>query len=233
VSEYRVEHYANFGTGEPWVARLMFGLATVVDVTTLANREEIRQALASVYEALADAYNDLRELRRLAGDTNAPVTEREGAYSSFYAHLWRAYKDRFQKGLPQALGYDLGFLWQNDDKFEAGAAHFVEAHPEVDPQLIDMLRDERCAWQQNLALFRNEHLEHRQQLPAAFVAPFYTLAGAELAFDNVWHAIEDITVVLLMPHLAPGIQLVEIPEAERDPARPERFGFAVPGLPTN
>lgn len=93
-----------------------------------------------------------------------------------------------------------------------------------------MFRDDRRSWQQKLALFRNEHLEHKQELRPEFVASFYTLAGAELAFESVWEAIEDITVQLLIPHLAPGVVLVEIPEAERDPAVPQRFAFAVPGL---
>lgn len=231
MSDYKVEHYANFGTSEPWVARVMLGLLTIVDATTLANREEIKHAIAFVYEALVDAFNDLRELRRLEGDASIPVTEREGAYSSFYVHLWRAYKDRFQKGLPPALGYDIGFLWRSDVRFDAGAARFQAEHREVGAQLIEMLRDDRRAWQQKLALFRNEHLEHKQQLKPEFVVTFYTLAGAELAFENVWQTIEDISVILLIPHLAHGIELAEIPDSERDPAVPRRFGFNIPGLP--
>jgi hypothetical protein len=230
MSEYRVEHLANFGTGEAWVARIMLGLSTIVDATTLANRAEIKQAIGLVFEGLVDAFNDLRELRRLEGDVSVPVTEGEGRYSSFYVHLWRAYKDRFQKGLPRALGYDLGFLWQSDEKFEAGGERFQRQHPEVDPHFIEMLRDDRAKWQQKLALFRNEHLEHKQPLKPEFVGSFYTLAGAELAFENVWEAIEDISAILLMPHLAPGVLLAEIPEVERDPAAPKRFGFHVPGL---
>lgn len=230
MSEFKVERYADFGTGEPWVARVMMGLSTVVDATTCPNRDQIKLAIAAVYEALVEAFNDLRELRRIEEDPSAPVTEREGKFSAFYVHLWRAYRDRFHKGVPPALGYDLGFLWQKEKRFEEGAARFIEEHPDVDPRLMEMLRDDRRSWQEKLALFRNEHLEHRQKLKPEFVASFYTLGGAELAFENVWQAIEDITVQLLIPHLAPGVRLVQIPEADRDPVIPRRFAFEVPGL---
>jgi hypothetical protein len=231
MSDFKVEHLANFGTGEPWVTRLMVDLPAIVDVTTLEKRDQVKEAFAASFRALVDSYNDLRELRRIESDPNVPLSEREGAYSAFYVHLWRAYKDRFQKEVPAALGYDIGFLWRSDNEFEAGVEQFLRNHPEVDTQLIDMMRDDRRIWQNKLALFRNEHLEHKRELDTAFVGTFYTLAGAELAFENVWRAIEDISVMLLVPHLAPGITLVEIAEAERDPAMPRRYGFAVAGLP--
>jgi hypothetical protein len=231
MADFRVERYAAFGIGEPWVARVMLGLSAIVDATAFAQRDEIKLAIASAYEGLVEAFNDLREIRRISTTLDISATERQGKYSAFYVHLWRAYKDRFGNNVPRALGYDLGFLWQTEDKFESAAARFVDAHPQL-ADLIEMLRDDRCSWQQKLAIFRNEHLEHKRALKPEFVASFYTLAGAELAFENVWEAIEDISVQLLIPHLAPGAFLVEIPEAERDPAMPQRFRFAVSDPPT-
>jgi hypothetical protein len=224
VSEFQVDLYANFGTGEPWVARLVVGLPKVVDATTLGNRDEIKLAISDVYEALTDAFNDLRELRRIEGDASIPVAERQGTYSAFYVHLWRAYKDRFQK-LLQVLGYDLGFLWQSQKQFEAAAERFIDQHPEIDVQFVDALRENRRSWQDQLGLFRN-HLEHREETPDQdFDASFYTLQRAEQAFEYVWRMIENISAQLLVPHLFPGLELVEIPEAERDPAAPLRFEF--------
>lgn len=230
MSDFKVEHLANFGTGEPWVTRLMVDLPAIVDVTTVENRDQTKEAFAATFRALVDAYNDLRELRRIEADVNVPVSEREVAYSAFYVHLWRAFKDRFQREVPVALGYEIGFLWRSDKDFEAGAVRFLDDCPEIDPQLVAMMRDDRRTWANKLALFRNEGLEHKSELDPAFVASFYTLAAAELAFENVWRAIEDISVMLLVPHLAPGITLVEIPEAECDPAMPRRYGFTVAGL---
>jgi hypothetical protein len=69
-------------------------------------------------------------------------------------------------------------------------------------------------------------------LPEKFVAAFYTLEQAELLFANVWQAMEDIAAVLLQTLLPSGISLREIPENERDPAVPKRFGFAMAEPPT-
>ena len=89
-----------------------------------------------------------------------------------------------------------------------------------------MLADERTTWQDKFAFFRNEHLEHRRPLPPEFVATFYTLDQAELAFTNTWEAMEDIAARLLETKLGPPFSLRDIPENERDPALPKRFGFA-------
>ncbi len=226
----RIERYANFGTGEAWVSRVMLGLLTVLDATTVANRDEVKEGLGVVFEALAEAFNHLRSLRELVARPDTPATELRAAYSSFYVHLWRACKDRFQKSVPPALGYDIGFLWGNDRTFEAGAAKFLAAHPEVDAGLVEMLRNDRREWQNDLALFRNEHLEHQRPVDPALLATFYRPDSAETAFENVWQAIEDITAQLLSAHLPLGVELVEIPENERDPIVPRRFGFHVPGL---
>jgi hypothetical protein len=174
VSDFKAEHLANFGTGEPWVTRLMVDLPAIVDVTTHQNRDQVKEALAATFRALVDAYNDLRELRRIESDPSVPLSERDGAYSAFYVHLWRAYKGSFQQEVPAALGYDIGFLWQSDNEFEAGAERFLRDHTEVDSQLVDMMRGDRRDWESKLALFRNEHLEHKQELDPGFIGTFYT-----------------------------------------------------------
>ena len=228
-----VEPYADFGTSEPWVARTMLGILEVAGATRWSGDENLSNAVGSVFEALAEAFNDLRALRELDAREKVPVTERDAAFSAFYRHLWTAYKDRFQNGVPPVLGYKIGFLFASDRDFEAVAAKFLRKHPELDPAFVTMLGDERRSWQSALARFRNDHLEHRKKLDPLFVAPFYTLATAELAFENVWQAIEDITVQLLVPYLPPGISLVEIPEAHRDAGFPKRFGFRVPAVEQN
>ncbi|MGZ4300511.1 MAG: hypothetical protein ACXVR9_08520 [Gaiellaceae bacterium] len=58
MSEFTVEPYADFGSGEPRVARVMIGLPRIVDATTLPNPDEIKLIITDVYEALALAFND-------------------------------------------------------------------------------------------------------------------------------------------------------------------------------
>jgi hypothetical protein len=47
----------------------------------------------------------------------------------------------------------------------------------------------------------------------------------------VWLSIEEILAMLLAAGLPPDVGLREIPEAERNPALPVRFGFAWLGQP--
>jgi hypothetical protein len=225
---YEVEHLANFGTGEPWVNRLVIELPNIVDVALRERRGEAKEAVFAVFYALTDAFNNLCELRRIEASPEIPVSERQTAFSSFYVHLWRAYRDRFQ-GLVRALGCDLDFLWQDDSKFEAGVKTFLHEHTAVDAELVEMLRDDRTKWQTNLATFRN-HLEHHASPDPKLTATFYRLTAAELAFENVWEAIEDITILLVKPLLPEDIHFVGIPVEQRDPIQSRRFGWSIPSL---
>lgn len=63
------------------------------------------------------------------------------------------------------------------------------------------------------------------------LAEFHRLDSAENMFENVWQAIEDYVVLYVIATLPPAIQLVEIPEGERDPGRPTRFRFALTQAP--
>jgi hypothetical protein len=232
MSEFKVEKYADFGTGEPWVARIMMGLPRLVNaVPAFASRREAVQAtLGEVYEALAMAFNDLREIRRLAEDENAPALDRIKAYENLYGHLWQAYKDRFQK-LMGALGYDVGFLFQKDAAFETGAGKFLEQHPEL-ADLVEMMRRDRADFQKRLAEYRNDYLEHRKDFDPELVEVLHRPDVAQVMFDNVWQGIEDNIRLLVDSLLPPQFHVAEIPEADRDPAAPERFQFAVVTLPT-
>jgi hypothetical protein len=226
---FKVEHLANFGTSEPWLARAYLGIADLIAATPLNADPKVTEALGNVFYGLVDAFNDLRRLRDLTADDKTPVSELNAAYSSFYGHVWRAYKDRFQ-AFVQTLGVDLGFLWKNDKEFNAIAPKFLLKHPVLGEVFMDMLADERATWQIKLAKFRNEHLEHHKDLPAGFVEPFYTLQQAELSFQNVWQAMEDIAAHVIALQFPNGVTLVEIPEEQRDAGNERRFGFHVPGL---
>jgi hypothetical protein len=193
------------------------------------HREAFQLALGETHAALGMAFNDLREITRLAADTDVPALDRTKAYENLYAHLWQAYKDRFQK-LMRALGYDVGFLFQKDEAFEKGAAKFLEQHPEL-TDLVEMMRRDRADFQKRLGEYRNDYLEHRKDFDPKLVEALHRPEVAEAMFDNVWQAIEDNVALLVRSLLPPPLQLAEIPEAERDPGAPERFQFAVATLP--
>lgn len=223
MPDFQVEHLADFGTSEPWVARIMLGLSDIIAATPLNGRDDVRDALGDVFYALSDAFNDLRRLRQLTAD-GAPRSELDAAFSSFYVHLWRAYKDRFQKFIG-TLGFDLGFLWKRAKDFNAIAPKFLAKHPKLDEAFLEMLADERQSWQDKFAAIRDDHLEHHKPLPPEFIANFYNLDQAELLFSNAWEAIEDIAATLLSTLLPPVLSLSEIPQGQRDPSVPKRLGF--------
>jgi hypothetical protein len=228
MDEFQVEHYANFGTGEPWVARLMLGLQELVYAVPAfgETRDTFINELGEVFESLGMAFEELRSLRKQAAGEGTPALDVARSYSSLYGYLWQAYKERFQTAM-KALGLDIGFLFQRDVNFEKRAAELVAARPDL-ADLIDLMRRDRAEFQNKLAEYRNTYLEHRDEQPdPTIVASFHRLDSAETMFENVWQAIEDDVALYVIANLPPTIQVVEIPEEQWDPARPTRFQFAL------
>lgn len=54
MDEFKVEQYANFGTAEPWVARLVLGLQELVYAVPAfgATRDAFMNELGDVFESL-------------------------------------------------------------------------------------------------------------------------------------------------------------------------------------
>jgi hypothetical protein len=232
MDEFKVEYYANFGTGEPWVARLVLGLQELVYAVPAfgATRDAFMNELGEVFESLGMAFEELRSLRRRAAEQGAPALDVARSYASLYGYLWQAFKDRFQAAM-KALGLDIGFLFQSDVNFEKWAAELVAAQPEL-ADLVDLMRRDRADFQNKLAKYRNTYLEHRDEQPDPnMFASFHRLDSAETMFENVWQAIEDYVALYVIANLPPNIQLVEIPAEQRDPDRPTRFRFELLNVP--
>ena len=93
------------------------------------------------------------------------------------------------------------------------------------------MRKQRAEWQNEMADFRNNVLEHKDETDPVAYTGRYEPAHAEKLFDTVWRTIADILAMLVSLQMPPRTQLVEIPEEQRDKVRPRRFRFAV-GPPT-
>ena len=101
-------------------------------------------------------------------------------------------------------------------------------------ELVSMMKKYRRDWQNGLADFRNNYLDHvgpgsKQE----DFTQFYSLEAAEQMFHNVWVAIEEIVILLLAAKLLAGVGIYEIPEAARTSYIPLRFRlhFNVPPTP--
>lgn len=194
-----------------------------------STRDDFMGKLGEVFESLGMAFEALRDLRAWTA-AGAAALDIERTYESFYGHLWRAYKDRFQRAM-RILGLDIGFLFQNDANFEAAARALVEDRAELH-DLVTLMHRDRAEFKKALSYYRNTYLEHRVSEPdPRLVAAFHRLDSAENMFENVWQAIEDYVALYVIANLPPFIQVVEVPEGERNAARPTRFQFQVSGLP--
>lgn len=222
--KWKIRPFVDIGSSELFVSRIILGLPDVLGGTLYTNRDEIQEGIAALgMECLMPAFLSLRELRKTASDEEIPILKKRKNFDDMCKSLWTAYKDRMA-GVAQLMGYDIGFLFQRDRLFGEGCADFLRANPGVNPELIRLMEFNRTNWQRELATFRNDYLEH-QKIKAKDIASFYSLERAEMLFKDVWTSIEEILVLLMAAKLPPGIGLREIPEAERDPGSPKRFGW--------
>lgn len=68
------------------------------------------------------------------------------------------------------LGFDVGFLFRPDTRFENGLAAFLGKSPSLILDVPELLRRQRANWQQGLSSFRNAYLEHRKKDNSEFAA---------------------------------------------------------------
>ena len=229
-SPFQVSLLSDVGAGEPFVSRLSLGLTEVLDAMFVQSQEEVEKTTKIkselgelVFECLIPAFLSLRELRQFAGNKEVPELTIMKHFNDMYRTLWTAYKDRMQT-ITKLLGFDIGFLFENDQKFEKGCTKFLADHPEIDPEFRVMLKGDRDTWQNRLSRLRNDLLEHKTLKPEDF-PDFYKLKSAELVFDNVWMAIEDIIAILAASKFSKSFRLVQIPDSYNNTAL-KRFGFA-------
>src|SRR5262249_28000974 len=214
---FRVTLMSDVGSGEPFVSRIALELSDVLNAMFVQNNEdEVRAKQAKeelqnlVLECLIPAFLSLRELRQSVGK-QVPILTALKHFNDMYRTLWTAYKDRMQT-IVKMLGFNIGFLFENDQKFEKGCAQFLADNPRIHPKFHDMLKRDRDSWQNRMSKLRNDVLEHKTRKPEDF-PEFYTLQGAEVAFDNVWLAIEDILAELAASRFSNQFCLIEIPNS--------------------
>jgi len=174
-------------------------------------------------EGLLPSYERLKEIRASDGQHISIIKGRQ-QFEDFTSALWRAYKTLMPKA-SILLGFDLGFLFQEEPGFEKGAIAFKTAHPSQ-TTLIDYLRIQRANWQQQLKVFRNEFIEHRTADREKF-SDYYKPETAELLFEAVWRTMADLFAVFISSHFNGPFTIEEIPSAERDPTHPRRFRWVL------
>lgn len=221
----KLEKLADFGTSEPWVARIWLGLSELVSVLQLPERQKqnFREANNEIAEELSSAFIALGKIKSLEASDTKTILEIRKEYSDLYDHLWRSYKDRFQN-TALVLGYDIGFLFKDDKKFEKESVEFTKNNPKIPDKFRKMLKIDRRIWQNGLSTFRNDYIQHRK-IGKEIEALYYQIEAAETTFNNVWQTIEDTLVALIQSKIDYPIILVDIPEEKRNSSCPKRFTF--------
>src|SRR5271165_2050932 len=158
-STWAVKRFADVGTHEPFVARISIGLTDVLGATLYDNKQEITEAMLIVsHDGLMPAFQSLRDLRKIVSQSDVPELDKIKNFDDMYKYLWIAYKDRMQSAA-RRMGYEIGFLFQKDSKFQQACEDFQKANPSVSPELIRLMKSCRANWQQELMRFRNDYLE--------------------------------------------------------------------------
>lgn len=223
--KFIVEKLSDFGTGEPWIARIMLGLPDLVDALMIPEDEKqsIKDLILECALELHHAFESLSKIMEIENDKNVAVLTKENQYQNIYSAIWRAYKDRMPK-ICKALGYDIdNFLFRKDEKsFLNASKEFLLANPSIDKEFIEMLGNDRKVWQNGLSEFRNNYIEHNK-IDKKVTEIFYKQESAEKSFENAWEAIEDIVTILVGSKLEPMLKIYQIPEAQRDPACPKKY----------
>jgi hypothetical protein len=223
-SKWKIVHYANIGSSELFVHR--FGeLPKLLDASRIFDPHRSK-GKAAMWDVLTDGFMPAFEhLRNIRAHSSEPTPElnRKQAYEDFMRTLWHAYKDLMPKAARE-LGFEVGFLFQQDQQFEKGLRKLLGKHSALRIDLGEFLREQRDGWQGTLQRIRNDYLEHRK-LEWTDVSQFYSVWYAEAFFDAAWNAATDIFAVLIASNFPPMIGIAEIPEAQRDPNRPDKFAF--------
>jgi hypothetical protein len=214
--------YANVGTKEPFTAAFI-GLTDLVGATDLgmAQQTEVKNIIMEIYmDCMIPAFLSLRKIHQ--PDADAGMADSFKNYDDLYRYLVRALKDRTQAAA-KAIGYDIGFLFQQDKTFEKGCQEFGQKYPEL-PTSGDWLKNVRVSTEK-LAAIRNNFLEH-QSHPRTEFMDYYKPDVAQVLFDSAWQEAEGMLAIFISKHFHPGVTLRIIPEKERDPDLPKKFGFA-------
>lgn len=226
-SSFQLKKMANFGTGEPWVARIQMGIPELTPF--IFDSDEARKAFSDAWMTagfkLGEAFGTIVDLRRLAADPETPTLDLSRTYNSFYSLLWAAYKDRWQAAM-KLLGYDVSFLFVADRNFDAKFEEFATAHPELDrDEIYRLSTSDRGSWQNKLGEYRNQEIEHRTGTQR--VEDFEDPRAAEAAFYNVWRTMEDWAIMVINALVKPPMQIEAIPKNLRNPSAPKKYRVAI------
>jgi hypothetical protein len=255
-----VETRGTEGTSSSFIARLFLGICRLRDqaLSDAKTREEFDAAFESVLTGLESVRSAVTELVKTFTEYQQQVERGEAVRivngvtyvdkkigreirrctDEVIGTTCRVMKDRMQI-LLQTLGFDIGFLYQQEGAFNTGLAKLKQK----DVHLADYVQQTRAKWSERTILCRNnfEHtiagqLKVKLQVQGTSVKAVEPHVDGQsvTAFvsdtaDRVYCFVEDLLAHALQSHLPAGVSIAEIPVAERKPEVIERFRQALVG----
>jgi hypothetical protein len=223
-NKWTVVKVADIGANEEFVSD-MLEIDRLVGATMIFDqqRKDLTEAVTAILiEGLCPAFLELQQIRASVG-RDMPLMNRQQLYEDLARKLWKSYKELLEKAA-RCLDFKIGFLFDNDKKFEEGLADFRKQNPTLREPWEGFLRATRENWQNDLATFRNKWLEHPVGDRRKF-EKFYTSQYAESLFDAVWRTIIDILVPLLELRMSEWVRVVEQHPDDPEPKWGYRFRF--------
>ncbi len=226
--DWKPVHFANVGTDEAFI-REMLEVVQILGGTMIEGqqREHANDAIATIMtDGLIPTFVELQGIRE-SQTKNLPVVEKLQLYEDFARKVWKSYKDLTQRA-GKTMGFEIGFLYQEDKSFEDGLQKFRADWPGLPAEFEKFVRDNRREWQTELRAFRNGFLEHQQGNRMDF-RKFYEVTFVEELFNTVWGTTVDLLVILMSLKLPPRSHIVVNDEGIHGPW-PNRFRWVIEGL---
>lgn len=222
---WKIRKLADFGSSEPWVARIWLTLKEFVDQLKLHpdKKKSTSDAYDDLFTTLSMVFTGLRNIIKLSNDDKTPLVTLQKEYFDFYDKLWLTLKDRLQKALKE-MDFNIGFFFMTDEKFAKGLDRLVIKYNIDDKTKQEIISDR--VWSNRLSNLRNNYLQHKK-LSKDIENEFFSAKQAQVYFHNCWTFIEDLSLLAMEQHLHPIFIFEEIPEDKRDPSIPRRFNMTI------
>lgn len=217
----RVTQIADWGTEEPWVARIEISLTSFIknldrDKDIL---DKMNDSIFYIGNELSGAFLSLRRVKK----RDLLKLEEDKEYKNLYNQLWTAYKDRLQTFM-SLFGYDVGFIYRKDAEFKQGINKYFSVN-KFRGNFKESIINDRYNWQNSLSRIRNDFNQH-QKLHSDDVLKYFNPNIAQIMFDNVWQAIEDIIIAHIDFDLSKSkshMQIYNIEEDRINKSMPEKY----------
>jgi hypothetical protein len=229
-NKWMVQRLANVGTSEQFMGEWL-ELLDILQATTIfgEERERAKEAIVGVLiDGLTPAFTQFREIRESVAK-EMPLLDRYKLYEDFAGRLWKAHKTLFQNAAT-VLGFNVGFLFQEDKSFEAGHPKFIAQNPGLPSNFESYTRAMRSEWQNDLSKFRNTVVEHTGGDRKDF-QKFYDPRFCEELFFAVWDTDLNFLVCLMNLKMSHGFTVIEV-DRNANPTWSKRFQFQQVNAPT-